>query len=219
MKSSFRALLLVLLFGTGTALADPVTGVPVGEYGSSDPVGNVYADGTIGFYIPLTDTVELYGVSGGGTSSDTCSTYDGTCTGGALVMLLYFATSHTGDTQISLDFGDLDVAGVNDPWFLLESLLVFDAVGNIIATITSLADLAAGNNQNQLVDVVTSSSGPIYLGLVFFSDFAEGTPAGRYRNTLETVRATAVAVPEPETLMLLGLALLLLGAWRRKDLA
>ena len=55
--------------------------------GSSErrPFGAVSNDGTVYFYIPLENDGEVYGVDGGGLSSDSC-VFPGSCDAGSLSM-------------------------------------------------------------------------------------------------------------------------------------
>jgi hypothetical protein len=208
----------MLIFATSVAVAGPVVGVAVANQSSTAEVGSSSSDGTIYFYIPLTDTTETYGVDGGGLSSDTCSTWSGTCTGGTLEMLLFFDVVDAGNKTVTIDFKDLDSSGVNDPWFFVEALQIFDQDGNLIATIDSSSDLLAGSNSNsQSVQFDLVVDGAFYVQLVFDSDFDPNAPGGYFRNTYEALRAT-VDVPEPAAIAMFGFGLLLVGMRRRRAL-
>ena len=211
----------VLLSSTGAALASPIIGIVTEDMTSTTEVAGamVDSDGRIRFYIPLTDVVETYGDTGGGAggglSSDTCSNQSGssTCTGGTLEMFLYFPVTETGSYLLNIDFGDFDAIGVNDPWFFLEALEIYDADGVMIASIASDLDLLASSNDvDQAYELLlTGITGPFHILLVFESSFDVNSPYGNYGNTSENLLATVSSIPEPSTLALLGIGLLMMG--------
>ena len=207
----------VLLSSTGAALATPIVGIATEDMTSTTEVAgaNVDGDGRINFYIPLTDVVETYGVAGGGLSSDTCSLQSGgsTCTGGELEMFLYFPVTKAGSYLLNVDFGDLDVIGVNDPWFFFEALEIYDVDGGMLASVTTAADLLGSSTSvNQQFELLlTGVEGAIHLRFVFESIFDVNSPYGNYRNTSENLFASVSSIPEPSTLALLGIGLLMMG--------
>lgn len=210
----------LLLMASAGSVQATIIGAPVQAIGSSVKVGNVDADGTINFYIPLTKgNSGVYGV-GAGTSADKCS-YPLTCTGGTLDMFLRFEPVQVGPNLLSLDFSDLDLFGVNDPGYFLESIEVLDANSHVLAFVDSWNDpeVVAADRANQLLQLLIKvDSNPFFVGLSFASNFSVKTPRGTYINTSETLLAsvTAVAVPEPTTLSLLGVGLILIGFASRR---
>jgi hypothetical protein len=108
------------------AVQAATVGVPVNPSNFTTTVGSVN-NGTIDFYIPINPThQEVYGVSGGGLSSDQCSS---SCGGGSLTMYLNFGILAAGHYTISLQFTDLDLTGYNDPTGFFETLSVSTGAG------------------------------------------------------------------------------------------
>jgi hypothetical protein len=215
---------VVLLFGSLSPVSADTIGVAVGSVVSSMAVGTTASDGTISFYIPLTSAASgTYGVSGKGTSSDTCTTPS--CLGGSLDMFLRFAPVQLGANVLTLDFSDLDLIGVNDPTYFLESITITPNGSGPSVFIDESTDpgvLSANSGTQVLVLPMAIASNPFYVKLSFTSKFlngtngANGTPSGTYVNTVETVRATIRPVPEPMTIATLGLGMIALGIVARR---
>jgi len=208
---------VVLLLGAMSPVSADTIGVAVGSVGSTAAVGTTAADGTISFFIPLTSSSSgTYGVAGKGTASDTCTTPN--CVGGSLDMVLLFSPVQVGANVLTLNFSDLDLIGVNDPTYFLESVLITPVGGApvLIDATTDTGVLSANTGSQVLVLPMAVASNPFYVTLHFSSQFLGGTPSGTYANTIETVRATIRPVPEPFTVATLGVGMLALGALARR---
>lgn len=180
----------------------------------------------IDFYIPLSSNASgIYGTGNIGRSSDTCSTAwtsSDRCGGGSLGMLLQFSGAAAGSHLMTLQFNDLDLAGVNDPYYFFENVSIFalnstpsfDFVWN---SNNPLVTFANHNDQILEIGIDYFSGGDLYFGLLFGSNiYASGT----FYNTPETLIASldqVVSVPEPATLSMLGAGLLLLGFAKRRN--
>jgi hypothetical protein len=207
---------VVLLLGAMSPVSADTIGVAVASVGSSAAVGTTAADGTISFYIPLTSGASgTYGTKG--TTSDTCS-YSSTCTGGSLDMILRFSPVQVGANILTLNFSDLDLIGVNDPTYFLETIEITPVGGTtvLIDAKTDTGVLSANTGTQVLVLPTAVASNPFYVTLHFTSKFQNGTPTGTYTNTVETVRATIRPVPEPFTVATLGVGMLALGILARR---
>ena len=237
---------LAFFLMAGTALvarADSVLfGVPVTGVGGSQSIPNCSegmegltcytpATGVIPFFIPLkSSTSGIFGhtvVTGGtsGTFSDT-----GYGTANALTMFLLFSPVQVpSDTAtLVLNFVDLDLIGVNDPWLFFEKVQFFSGSGDeltlLITTIgqsdsgSPLAFSVTGNSTAQQIffpDVTSIMENPFYVQLVFGSQWNQ-----RGRNTIESLTATLsttsvpiplTSTPEPGTLLLISTGLLGIG--------
>lgn len=212
-RSFFLILLATVSFAVTPAAATPIVGVAVGDTSSTSQVGNASADGTIGFYINLSGS-STYGVDGG-TTSDVCY-FPTNCGTGELTMHLFFGGMQPGASTVSLYFTDFDADGVNDPWFFLENLEIYDEDGVLLMVIDESSDLDFANWDNQQVDFDLNIDGDFYISLVFSSAFDENSRDGWYRNTQEFMLATATAIPEPGVLALLGIGLLTVALSQRR---
>src|SRR5262245_5335700 len=124
-KSLVISLALSTLIVGGTANAT-IIGSAVNATGTTIDGGS--AANPIDFYIPI--SVNASGVYGAGTigrSADTCTAPSALdpCGGGYLGMLLEFEGVSAGSHVMTLEFSDLDLAGVNDPNYFFESLSIF----------------------------------------------------------------------------------------------
>ncbi len=214
-KTTIAATLLSSVLMAGSAGAT-VIGTAVSGIGSSTPVGSTNSDGSINYYASLNGS-GTYG-AGAGTTPDAClrTFFFDTCTGGTLDMWLRFDPESTGSGLLTLAFDDLDLIGASDTNSFFESLSLFDAGGTNLASISATTDPgvvgAATNTSTQLIELLVDvTTDPFYMQLSFATDFVNA-PQGIYLNTRETVLATLVSVPEPATLSLLGLGLMLISA-------
>src|SRR5262249_1331967 len=224
-----------VMFGSGIACANTVTGIAVGSNSGTTQVGTLAAPGTgpdggnqlgapaIQYYIPLASSGSVtYGVNGG-TSSD--SGFGGQ----TLNMWLLFQplSPSPSNAVLTVKFQDLDLNGANDPSNFLESLRLFDKNGNpLTPVITSISQLIgngslSGNSDQQILPLALGViSNPLYLELSFKSCLNGPNCSGSGTNTAEYLLATVTTVPLPGTLVLFGSALVgVCGLARRRKKA
>ncbi len=212
-KSLSALVTLSVLLICNTAHADTITGVAV----DADNFAIASGDGWYDFYIPLSGA-ETYD---GTLVSDDCKNDQQDKCKGSLTMKMVFDVLHAGDTTFVFDFDDLDVAGYADGnnFYELLSLQVWDSSGNFYTFSESdIAGALTGDKKAQQLAVTLSvESGPVNFSMTFGSGFKE-VDGRHYRNTLESVRGYVIAVPEPATIALLGLGLLVIAiAGRRRQ--
>ena len=178
-------------------------GYAVDSYGSSNAVGSteyrpLLGDTAIEYYIPLT--------SGGTcTYGDGCGESSDTGRGGTeMSMFLRFdGLSTTSASTLNIAFEDLDLLGVNDPWWFRETVEVSHSSGSTGLIDSILSPYVTGDHDTQQflsMDLGVLASSTFFVELTFTAD-------SRYyaRNTPEYLVATITSVPLPATgLLILG---------------
>src|SRR5581483_4474921 len=133
---------IALMCAGSYAGADTIYGRPVGGIGLTTTVGlfNSSSHETT-FYIPLSSSSSgVYGVTAG-TSPDTGYGYGyNNSSKTALTMYLLFDDPHSvalpvGSASLSFLFTDLDLVGVNDPQYFLESVQFFSSGGSALSPV------------------------------------------------------------------------------------
>jgi hypothetical protein len=209
-----------------------VVGIPVAGDGVSTqlPTANVSSNGTIRMWLPLEGGTEAnplqYGVNGVGISS---SVFDSDATNGFMEMWLYFSPNEVPAASAVLDlkFKDLDLIGVNDPHYFLESVQITTMGASVEAT--SASDAVSANNHSQTISIdliglgleLDADDEELWTRLLFNVQNNYAGNAQHLINTKETMRATltTTAVPEPATYAILGAGLLVAAARRRQQTA
>lgn len=228
-RKSIQNLFVFLLLSAagGLVSATPIEGFAT-DNGSITPVGATI-DGDIIYYIPLISGPDLtYGVDGG-TSSDSITLNGDPIDGALLNMYLYFdiPDGEVG-TSLTLQFKDLDLLPYNDPDGFFEALTLIEQGGlhnyrfTDFGEIDLLASASVTNNDVGTNNDITITfndlniaSGDFWLNLGFdaYSTFKYGD----WTNTKEKVLGATITtskVPEPTSIVLLGLGLLGLFAVR-----
>ncbi len=198
MRSRLFTVASVAMLTAGAVVATPayagsVTGVAVGNVGSSTQVGIADAQGVIDYFIPLSQANSgVYGVtptSSGpvGTFSDTGSGYGyNDATNDALQMYLRYDLSQlsvpAATATLSFRFDDLDLAPNNDPTGFFEDLQVhyFDgtSVQALTNTILDSGDSAALVDAGATITVDANDSNRIHLVFPGLASVINGLPTG-----------------------------------------
>lgn len=196
-------------------------GTAVDSIGSPTAVGNtvfrpLLGTNAIEYFIPLTSTGSCtYGVDCGESS-------DSGVGGTEMSMYLRFdGVSTSQASTLTIAFEDLDLLGVNDPYWFRETIEVIDAsatsMTGLISNISSSYVTGDYDTQQFLsFDLGVLSSSTYFLELSF-------TASSHYyaRNTPEYLVAEISSVPLPASALLLlgGIAGLGLASKRRRKIA
>ena len=213
-----------IVFGLGLGSvsetqASTVYGETVDDYGSSTSVGMTEYRSALGgeaikYYIPLTDGDDCtYGVD--------CGTYSDTGYGGTqMSMFLEFdGVSTVDESFLMVHFEDLDLEGVNDPYYFIERINIYDASGSITGVIDNISSAyVTGDYDTQ--QILSLSLGVLTTS-VYYMEFVFDAASDYYgRNTPEYLRAkiTSSAIPLPASGLLLLGALGAIGLRRRRQI-
>lgn len=210
-----------------------ILGTPVAGAGETEQVG-VVSDGWIYMHIPLEGS-GTYGVDDYGTQTTWHhNDFAADISGGAMDMWLYFGSIEQPATNalLELKFWDLDLQGVNDPnspsLWLIEGVEFYDELGNQRGQVWDISHESSGievsgDYQNQrivldLLDLGYTVDEQFHMRLVFNSNIYYGEP-GWLENTFEKLMptlSTYAVVPEPQTYLMLGALLCLVGWGARR---
>lgn len=187
---------LAMTFTAANSLQAATVGHAVTAIGSDTSAGSTVAvspgglSDAIEYYIPLTSGGTCtYGVTCG-TSVD--SGYGGT----DMSMFIKFSGLATDSTsELTVNFDDLDLIGVNDPSGFVEDFQIFDSSGSALTSlISSIAHPnATGNSTTQQVTLdLGDVSGDLWLEFVFSANETQV-----WQNTAEYLTATIDQTPIP----------------------
>ncbi|MEM6972278.1 MAG: VPLPA-CTERM sorting domain-containing protein [Pseudomonadota bacterium] len=217
----------------------PTDGAPLDTFLDNDPDFAAFTDEAIEYFIPLTNTDGVYGVSAGGDFGQVSDDGNGVRNASLSMFIAFRDIQPLFQYQLEIYFEDLDLQGTADGSGFEEGFNAFDDNGDSLVPgtpesligddlfydVTSSPALSgtAGGTQSLIVDLgvlnFTSAVTDYVIELRFGSDVLG---AGTFSNTNEFlapfVRQSANAVPLPPAgwMLLAGLGAMALLSRRRR---